>query len=439
MFGLRSSKSVQRQLNAINTKLSIANQSLDAIRMSNATIEFLPNGIILTASPLFCSTMGYRLDEIINKEHRIFCSTAQTTSRDYKNFWKQLVDGKSQRGVFERVNAKGETIWIEAVYFPIFDTSGRVERIMKIATDITDKHNAARQKEAVLQALDMSQAVIEFQPDGTILTANRNFLHTVGYKLEEIRGKHHRIFCNEAFYREQPDFWEQLAQGHFKSGRFERRDAFGKVLWLEATYNPIKNHHGKVDKVIKFASNITETVLREQAMAETAHAASATSEQTAQIAAEGIVALNDATQTSNSIVGQVNAVTNLIDKLNIQAADIQSIVATIRSIADQTNLLALNAAIEAARAGEQGRGFAVVADEVRQLASRTSVSTTEITDVVDKNKTILQEVTRMNQTAKYTAEEGLVKIEQVARIMDEIKLGAESITQSAAKIFNANR
>lgn len=143
--------------------------------------------------------------------------------------------------------------------------------------------------------------------------------------------------------------------------------------------------------------------------------------------------------TSNSIVGQVNAVTNLIDKLNNQAADIQSIVATIRSIADQTNLLALNAAIEAARAGEQGRGFAVVADEVRQLASRTSVSTTEITDVVDKNKGILLEVTRMNQTAKYTAEEGLVKIEQVARIMDEIKRGAESITQSAAKIFNANR
>ncbi len=306
---------------------------------------------------------------------------------------------------------------------------------MKIVTDITEKHHASLQKEAVLHALDTSQAVIEFSPDGTILTANKNFLATVGYRLEDIRGQHHRIFCTDTFYRENPDFWAQLAQGVFKSGMFERRDSSGSTLWLEATYNPIKNHLGEVVKVIKFASNITSRVLRDQAMAQTAQAASETSKETAQIAIEGISALGDATQTSNSIVNQVNIVTDFIDKLNNQAADIQAIVATIRSIADQTNLLALNAAIEAARAGEQGRGFAVVADEVRQLASRTSISTTEISDVVNKNKEILQEVTSMNLKAKTTADEGREKIEQVAIIMDEIKRAAENVTRSAANLL----
>lgn len=439
MLGLQRTKTVQKAFDAINDQLNIAKQTLDAIYTSNATIEFLPDGTIITASPLFCDAVGYRLDEIINKHHRIFCSAAHASSSNYTNFWKLLANGESQRGVFERVNAQGKIIWIEAVYFPVSDMLGNVLRVMKIATDITDKHKSMMQKEAVLQALDMSQAVIEFEPDGTILTANQNFLNTLGYKLEDIRGKQHRIFCSETFYRENPDFWGQLANGQFKSGMFERRDAHGNVVWIEATYNPIKNNLGKVEKVIKFASNITPRVLHEQAMSETAHAAAATSEETAQIALEGIVALTEATATSKSIVGQVNTVTDLITKLNNQAADIQSIVATIRSIADQTNLLALNAAIEAARAGEQGRGFAVVADEVRQLASRTSVSTTEISDVVDRNKEILNEVTSMNQTAKITAEEGQVKIEQVALIIDEIKRGAESVTQAAARIFNANR
>lgn len=435
LFGLQRTKTVKKQREALEKDLQIAQQSLEAIHAYNATIAFSTDGTVLNASPSFCAAVGYSLEQIIGKHHRIFCNSVYTSKSEYVEFWRQLANGQCIKGIFERINAKGEILWIEAVYFPVKNAQGQVESILKIVTDITEKHNTLIQKEAILQALDKSQAVIEFKPDGTILTANKNFLATVGYRLEDIRGQHHRIFCTDAFYRENPDFWAQLARGVFKSGMFERRDASGTALWLEATYNPIKNHLGEVVRVIKFASNITARVLRDQSMAETAQAASATSEETAQIAIEGITALGDATQTSNSIVDQVNIVTDFIDKLNNQAADIQSIVATIRSIADQTNLLALNAAIEAARAGEQGRGFAVVADEVRQLASRTSVSTTEISDVVNKNKEILQEVTSMNQKAKITADEGREKIEQVALIMDEIKRGAENVTRSAANIL----
>ena len=438
LFGLQRAKTAQRQLNDVENQLHVASQSLNAIHSANATIEFLPDGTILTASELFCLTVGYSLEQIVQKHHRIFCKPEQTSKPEYAEFWRQLAQGRTKRGAFERISAAGETIWLEAAYFPVLNKQGKVERIIKIAANITDKYNASLRDKAVLQALDRSMAVIEFEPDGTILTANTNFLSTVGYRLEEIKGQHHRMFCTEAFYREYPDFWTQLARGDLKSGLYERRDANESVLWLEATYNPIRDHLGKVIRVVKFATNITARVLRDQTMADTAQAASATSEETAQIAIEGIVALAEAKETSNSIVDQVNIVTDYIDKLNNQAADIQSIVSTIRSIAEQTNLLALNAAIEAARAGEQGRGFAVVADEVRQLASRTSLSTTEINDVVTKNREILHEVTGMNQAAKSTAVEGYERIEQVASIMDEIKRGAESVTQSASGLFSSN-
>ncbi|SFB90537.1 methyl-accepting chemotaxis protein [Marinospirillum celere] len=424
-----------KKLDQTRKQLADRQHLIRALQDHNATISFHPDGRIIRANSLFLETMGYSEGDLKDQHHRIFCTQRQAQSPEYLQFWEQLAAGQAQSGIFERVRADGETLWLEANYFPVKDDQGRVIRIFKIATDITEQHHKTQRQQAILDALDASQAVIEFEPDGTILHANANFLNTVGYTLEAIQGQHHRIFCTEAFYQDNPDFWQQLAQGQFKTGLFERRNARGEPLWLEASYNPIKDKNGQVTRIVKFASDITARIQQSQATAEAAEIASATSEETAQIAIEGMNSLEQAIQTSSDISDQVSHATDLIENLNTQSSDIEHIVATIRAIAEQTNLLALNAAIEAARAGEQGRGFAVVADEVRQLAARTSSSTSEIEDVVSKNRQMLQGVTDIILQARNTAEEGRSKIEQVAGIMTEIQRGAENVSRTSSRLI----
>lgn len=431
-------KGIQRQLEATRKELAEHEQLIQALQNHNATISFHPDGRILEANSLFLETMGFTQESIIGQHHRIFCSQQVAQSAEYRDFWDQLAKGHSQSGTVERFRANGQVIWLEANYFPVKDDQGQVIRIFKIATDITKKHLKAEHQQAILNALDTSQAVIEFEPDGIILNANANFLQTVGYKLEDIRGKHHRIFCTDDFYHDNPNFWQELAEGHFKSGLFERRNANQEPLWLEATYNSIKDQNGKVTRVVKFASDITSRVERSKAIAEAAEIAQTTSNETAKIALDGMSSLEQATQTSFDISEQVGFATDFIETMNTQSADIEDIVATIRSIAEQTNLLALNAAIEAARAGEQGRGFAVVADEVRQLAARTSSSTGEIEAVVSKNHQMLQKVTDIILKARDTAEEGRRKIEEVARIMSKIQHGAENVSSTTSNLISSD-
>lgn len=431
-----SNKKNNKQLIEAEKQRKMAQLTLDSIHSCNATIEFSTNGTIITASPLFLSAVGYSLEQIQNKHHRIFCTPELSSAPEYLQFWQKLASGESISGTFERINSKGESIWLEATYFPIKDEHGKTIRILKIASEITKKYQSARQQESLSAAIDKSLATIEFESDGTILNANSNFLNTMGYRLEDVRGKHHRMFCTDAFYQENPNFWKKLAQGEFKVGMFERRNARGEAIWLEASYNPVKDEAGNVVYVVKLASDITARVMRSQAMAEAAEAASATSEETAQISVDGINALHQTAQTSVHIAEQVMHATNLIDGLNTQSSDIEAIVATIRAIAEQTNLLALNAAIEAARAGDHGRGFAVVADEVRQLASRTSKSTGEIADVVGKNRQMLQEITDTIQEARKTSEDGRDKIEQVEAIMNEIKRGAENVSLTVSQLVS---
>lgn len=414
-----------------------ANERLsDALERYTAIIRFSPSGIIQSANSHFLSAVGYSLDQVAGQHHRIFCRSEYVQSQDYSEFWNRLAAGESFSGEFERIGASGETIWIEATYMPLTDSAGRVVEIVKIASDITEQKREAEHQKAILKALDQSQATIEFKPDGTILTANKNFINTVGYTLEQIKGKHHRMFCHDQFYRDHPTFWEELANGEYKSGMFERKDATGKTVWIEATYNPIRDPEGQVIRVVKFATDITDRVLKEMAVKEAAEVANSTSEETAQIAEQGLTALQEATQASCDIVEQVKSANELILKLNEQSGSISNIVETIKGVSEQTNLLALNAAIEAARAGEQGRGFAVVADEVRQLAGRTAASSNEINEVVGQNQRMLDEVTSKIESASEASETGQVKIEAVARIMDEIQRGAVNVSETASRLLN---
>ncbi|MDX7874187.1 methyl-accepting chemotaxis protein [Aeromonas caviae] len=424
---------LKAQLQACQTRLDEEQGIIEAIKAGAATVIFSPEGIIQEASTPFLALMGYGAAELIGQPHSQLCPRAWGESGDYRQFWRRLAQGEVQSGTFERVNRQGETRWLEATYFPV-KHQGRVTRVLKIASDVTEQHQRLGRLEALTEALDRSRAMIEFTPNGDIIHANANFLSVMGYTLGEIAGRHHRIFCDETFLREQPRFWEELARGQFKSGLFMRHDSRGQAVWLEATYNPIRDGSGKVVRVVKFASDITARIEQNHATREAARLAHSTAQETLHSAEEGAGLLRAVVQTSSLIASQVDEAIALIGQLNEQSRSIEAIVSTISAIADQTNLLALNAAIEAARAGEQGRGFAVVADEVRQLAARTSLSTDEIAKVVQKNRELTARVTDDMAGVAGSAELGKQQIAGVDKLMSEIHQEADRVSQTVSAL-----
>ncbi|MFB2711244.1 methyl-accepting chemotaxis protein [Aeromonas veronii] len=405
----------------------------DAVHGSVATITFTPDGTVLAANDLFLNVVGFSAPEVIGQHHRIFCDKLYAQSSDYQQFWADLKQGRSRTGVFQRFNKRGEVIWLEATYFPV-KLRGVVTKVIKIAADITEHHLQLLSQQAVVTALDRSLAVIEFTPGGEVIAANGNFLHTMGYTLAQVQGKHHRIFCDDEFYRDQPHFWDELGRGQFKSGLFCRQNSHGSKVWLEATYNPILDEHRKVVKVIKFASDITERINKSDAVREAAMLAHDAARETLNCAERGAGLLSSVVDTSSLIASQLTHSIGLINQLNEQSRSIEAIVSTISSIADQTNLLALNAAIEAARAGDQGRGFAVVADEVRQLAARTSLSTDEIAKVVQNNRELTAKVTSEMSDVASSAELGKQQVGEVNEVMSDIRREANNVSSTVSDL-----
>jgi methyl-accepting chemotaxis protein len=392
-----------------------AANKLAALDLSQAVIEFEPDGKIITANENFLKTMGYRLEEIRGQHHSLFVAPEDKDGPGYRQFWDELRAGRFQVAEYKRIGKGGKEVWIQASYNPVKDSRGRVYMVAKYATDVTDQKLRNADIEGQLAAIHKAQAVIEFNLDGTILTANENFLKTVGYALDEIRGRHHSMFVASADAQssEYRAFWASLARGEFQAAQYRRIGKGGKEVWIQASYNPIFDMNGKPFKVVKFATDITATVKEQERRAEVQRqidvdlgnigdAVSSAKHEATQVAAastqtsgnvqavaagaEELAAsvgeisrqVTNAREISGGAVEQATKTSEIVSGLSSAAARIGDVVQLINNIAAQTNLLALNATIEAARAGEAGKGFAVVASEVKSLASQTAKATDEI-------------------------------------------------------------
>ena len=231
----------------------------EAINAAFAYIEFDSGGHVLSANDLFLDCMGYELEEIAGKHHRQFVEAGYANSNDYAKFWDDLRRGVPQRGEFHRLAKGGRDVWLIASYTPVKDRDGVVEKVIKLAHDVTEQKLKNAAFEGQIEAIGKAQAVIEFNLDGTIITANDNFLNALGYTLGEVQGQHHRMFVEESFGAsvEYRQFWEALSRGEYQAAEYKRIGKGGKEVWIQASYNPIFDLNGKPFKVVKYATDVT--------------------------------------------------------------------------------------------------------------------------------------------------------------------------------------
>jgi len=262
--------SAQNQNTALEVERMNMRGVLAAVDSAYAYIEFDTQGQVLTANPLFLKALGYQLEEVVGKHHRIFVDPAYASSPAYTKFWNDLSNGHNQADVFKRITKDGREIWIQAVYAPVKDDAGRVVKVVKIATDVTTAKLQTADFQGQIAAVGKTQAVIEFNLDGTIVDANENFLKTLGYTMDEIKGRHHGMFVDPD-YRESAEykqFWRDLRDGKYQTAEYKRFGKGGKVVWIQGSYNPILDLNGKPFKVVKFAINITGRKRSEEAISQ---------------------------------------------------------------------------------------------------------------------------------------------------------------------------
>ena len=428
-------KHLVKENEALREELHILKQVRDGLREEMIFLNLNERGEIEAVNEVFEKELGYSLSQV--KGHRFF-EFVPEIARNTPHF-KKLKDSIEQRvhywGAIEFLRENGEEAWLRGVVEPIFDGKGNIHKFSVNLNDLTRTIANSKEHEDLVAALHKSNAVIEFDLNGNIQDANEAFLKAVKYSLNDIKGQHHRIFCDTEYAnsREYKTFWERLTQGGFVAGRFERLDAHGNTIWLEATYNPICDSHGRMYKVVKLATDITEQVARENAVSSAADIAYRSSNTTDQIATRGKEVISELLSEMSSLSQQMDRAKEGINALDAQSQQIATIIGSISAIAEQTNLLALNAAIEAARAGDQGRGFAVVADEVRQLASRTTEATEEIINVVKHNQTLATDAVNLVNEGDEKAQSGLNYAREAGEVIEQIQDGAKEVVDAVGQ------
>jgi methyl-accepting chemotaxis protein len=348
---------------------------VSAIGKSQAVIEFDLDGTIRNANENFLKAVGYDLREIRGQHHRLFVPPAERDSPEYRAFWAKLASGQYDAGEYKRIGKGGREIWLQATYNPIFDAGGKPFKVVKYATDITAMRERRANAEGQLAAIDKAQAVIEFDLDGTIRTANDNFLRAMGYTLEEIRGHHHRMFVEPAVREsaEYREFWAKLARGEYDAAQYKRIAKGGREVWIQASYNPILDATGKPMKVVKFATDVTEQVRFAQqlrsAVAETESVVTAAGEGdlTQRITVEGKT--GELATLSKSVNALIDLVSSLVRQIQVAAERVHG---GAQEISSGNSNLSHRTSEQAASLEETASSMEEMASTVRQTATNAA-------------------------------------------------------------------
>jgi methyl-accepting chemotaxis protein len=400
---------------------------LKAIHKVQAIIEFDLEGYVLIANQNFLDTVGYTLEEVVGRHHGMFVDPEERQSPAYAQFWDRLGRGEHDSGRYRRIARDGREVWLQASYNPILDSSGQPVKVVKYATDVTAEQRRNDDTAGQLAAISKVQAVIEFEVDGTIIGANDLFLDALGYRADEVVGRHHSMFVlpEERKSQAYAEFWRRLAAGVHDTGQYLRIGKGGREVWIEASYNPILDSEGRPFKVVKYATDITRRFMAAQKLREAVQGLTENAGRASQaneLAQEACTVAEQGGQTVKDVVATMGAITD-------SSRRISDIIGVMDGIAFQTNILALNAAVEAARAGSHGKGFAVVAAEVRSLAQNSASAAKEIKALINTSVEQIERGAALVQSAGTTMDDIVASSRRVTEIMSEVV--NVSLTQSS--------
>lgn len=398
----------------LNLKLIDYQGQIEAISKSQAVIEFNLDGTIINANDNFLNTMGYSLREVAGQHHSMFVDASYGRSQSYKEFWAKLNRGEYLSDEFKRFGKNGKVVWIQASYNPILDIDGKPFKVVKYASDITEQKLRTTDYQGQLEAIGRSNAVIEFNMDGTVITANDNFLKTLGYSLAEIKGKHHKMFVSEDYARsiEYRQFWDTLNRGEFFVGTYTRINKRGQEIYIQASYNPIQDADGKPYKVVKYALDMTEVIRVIKAMAK-----------------------GDLGQRCDTFVDN-NGLTAEINKT------LENLNGVLANISQGSDVVAKSSDLLQKKADDMKRNTAEVASAISQMAkgaqdqaSKTDESSKLINHVMTSSNDMEKKANFINKTAERgldSSTQGMKTVKVLVNNMTGIKESAGQTAQSIA-------
>lgn len=427
---LKSKKGSAIEIELLREQFADYSNQIAAISAAQAVIEFELDGTIITANENFLKTLGYALDEIRGKHHSMFVDPTYARSVEYSQFWAKLNRGESDAGQYKRFGKGGKEVWIQARYSSLIDDAGKAYKVVKYASDVTDK--VAMEAKSLdfanqIAAISAAQAVIEFQMDGTIVAANENFLKTVGYGLDEIKGKHHRMFVDPSYARsvDYSQFWEKLNRGESDAGQYQRFGKNGKEVWIQARYSALLDAQGKPYKVVKYASDITEQIRLQEAQKEQEQRDREVQAELRRKVDEILVVVNAASQgdlTRPLTVDGSDAVGELANGLRKMTTDLRGVITQVIEGAAQFT--------EGARVvSESAQTLAHGAQTQSASVEEMSATIEELTRSIEAVKENANGASSVAQQTSSLAGDGGAAVRKSVEAMERIKTSSTQISE----------